>query len=143
MVVVSNPGTYGTRKCSSWFADIQKDPEYKHPKIQHSKNLNIQNSKNPKLFTSTESCIFCWIFGFLDFWIFRFFDFLILDFLCFTFEFSICRNSSKIGFEKKGVCIGIYSVFKGCACRRGVTTYFYVYIHTHTSYTYAQIHVNT
>ena len=43
--------------------------------------------------------------------------------------FPICRNSSKIGFGKNGVCIGIYSVFKGCECRRGVTIYIYVYIH--------------
>ena len=68
-----------------------------------------------------------WIFSFLDFWIFGFMDLWIFgffDFLCFTLVLSICRNSSKIGIGKKnGVCIGIYSVFEGCACRRGVTIY--------------------
>ena len=34
MVVLSNPGTYGTRNASSWCAGIHKDPEYRHPKIQ-------------------------------------------------------------------------------------------------------------
>ena len=47
MVVLSNPGTYGTRKCSSWCADIHKskDPEYKQPEIQKSKNPQIHKSK--------------------------------------------------------------------------------------------------
>ena len=71
-----------------------------------------------------------WIFGFLDFWIF----------LWFTLVFSICRNSSKIGFGKKGVCIGMYSVFKGCACRRGggdhTYTYICIYVNIYT-HTYA------
>ena len=40
----------------------------------------------------------------------------------------ICRNSSKIGFLKNGACIGIYSVFKVCACRGGgVTIHIYIY----------------
>ena len=43
--------------------------------------------------------------------------------------FPICRNSSKIGFGKNGVCIGIYSDFKGRACRRGAGDHIYVYIH--------------
>ena len=73
-----------------------------------------------------------WIFGFLDFWIFGFLDFWsfgILEFLCFTLVFSICRNSSKIGFGKNGVCTGIYSVFKGVRVVGGVTIY--ICIHTH------------
>ena len=51
MVVFSNPGTYGTRKHSSWCADIHKDAEYRHPEIQRSKNPNIQSPKikNPKI----------------------------------------------------------------------------------------------
>ena len=50
MVVLSNPGTCGARKYSSWCPDIHKskDQEYKHPKIQNSKNPKIQKSKNPK-----------------------------------------------------------------------------------------------
>ena len=108
MVVLSNPGTYCTRKCSSWFADVNKskDPEYKHPEIPHSKNPKMQN------FLHLWNLAFFGVFGFLDF-------------LFFTLVCPICRNSSKIGFGKNGVCIGIYSVFKGCACRsRGVTKYF-------------------
>ena len=109
MVVLSNPGTYGTRKCSSWSADIHKskDPEYKHPEIQHSKNPKIQNFY---IYGILQLSLDFWIFGFSDFW-------------CFTLVFPICRNSSKIGFGNNGVCIGIYSVVKGCACRRGVTIY--------------------
>ena len=45
--------------------------------------------------------------------------------------------------EKTGVCIGIYCVFKGCACRRGgdhihrytykcTYIYIYIYMRTHT-----------
>ena len=110
MVVLSNPGTYGTRKCSSWSADIHKskDPEYKHPEIQKSKtfchlwNLAI-------------------IFGFLGFWIF-----CVLH-LC----FQSVETAPKLDSEKNGVCIGIYSVSKGCACRGGgdhIYTYVYIYI---------------
>ena len=152
MVVLSNPGTYGTRKCSSWRADIHKskDPEYKHLELQHSKNPKSKN-KNVRFHRCKKSWIFgfldFWILGFLDFWTLGFWDFWIfLDFwsfgflgsgfwifgfLCFTLVFPICRNSSKIGFGKNGVCVGIYSVFKGCACRRGgYHIYLYIYIHT-------------
>ena len=106
MVVSSNPGTYGTRKCSSWCADIHKskDPKYKHPEIQHSKNpknpkiqksknQKIQKSKNPKIQQSINPkiqkierfrrCKKFWIFGFLDFWIFGLLDFWIFGFLGF------------------------------------------------------------
>ena len=105
MVVLSNPGTCGTRKCSSWCADIHKDPEYKHPEIQHSqkskkfKNPKTQKSKNQKIQISKKSkkktfyiygfLIFLdfWIFGFcfLDFWIFGFLGFWIFGFLLFVF----------------------------------------------------------
>ena len=117
MVVLPNPGTYGTRKCSSWCADIHKDLS-----IQKSNIPKIP--KNPKIRKSNKNARFrrCkkfWIFGFLDS-------------LCFTLVFSICRNSSKIGFGKKDVCIGILSVFKGCACRwGGVTIYMYVCVRTY------------
>ena len=141
MVQLFNPGTYSTRKCSSWCADIHKDPEYRHPKIQKSKNPKIQNklqdSVDVKRFGFLDLGIFrfldLWIFGFLDFgilWIFWVFGFL--DFLCFTLVFSNCRNSSKIGFRKNGVCITIYSVFQGCACRRGGTIYVYTYVFAYT-----------
>ena len=125
MVVLSNPGTYGTRKCSSWCADIykSKDPEYKHPELQHSKNPRIKKSKTPRIqnFPLLRN-----LASFLDFWIFGFFDFWAFGFLCFTVVFPICRNSSKIGFGKNGVCIGIYSAFKGWACRTGGD---HIYIH--------------
>ena len=123
MVVVSNPGTYGTRKCSSWCADIHKskDPEYKHPDIQHSKISKFQKTQNPQKMQDSvdvKSVGFLgfWIVGFVDCWMSGFLDFGFSDFLCFTLVFPICRNSSKIGFGKKGICIGIYSVFKGDVC---------------------------
>ena len=55
--------------------------------------------------------------------------------------FSICRNSSKIGFGKNSVCIGIYSVLKGCACRRGRVTIICIYIYIDAS-TYLCIHLS-
>ena len=66
MVVLSGLGTYGTQKCSSWFADIHKskDPEYKHPEIQHSK---IKKSKNPKIQYFLHLRNLAIFVGFLDF----------------------------------------------------------------------------
>ena len=64
-----------------------------------------------------------WMLGVLDFWIF-----CVLH-LC----FQTVETAPKLDWGKKGVCIGIYSVFKGCACRRGgVTIYIYICIYTHT-----------
>ena len=70
-----------------------------------------------------------WIFGFLDFWIFGFwilgFGFLGLGFLdvwifCVRhLSFQSVETASKLDSEKNGVCISIYSVFKGCSCCRG------------------------
>ena len=124
MVGLSNPGTYGTRKCSSWCADIHKskDPEYKHPEIQHSKNPKIQN------FLHLQNLAI--VFGFLDFWILGFFDFGFGDFGALGFLdfwifcvlhlcFQSVETAPKLDSEENGVCIGIYSVFRGCACRRG------------------------
>ena len=94
IVVLSNPGTYGAQKCSSWCPDIQrsKDPESQNPRIQtfkiqkfkkskNSKTPNTQTSKNPKLQkTRTKSDLYgifdfgmLVILGFLDFWILVFF----------------------------------------------------------------------
>ena len=66
---------------------------------------------------------------FLDFWIFWSFGFLDFRFfgvlhLC----FQSVETAPTLDSEKNGVCIGIYGVFKGCACRRGVTIYIYIYI---------------
>ena len=33
--------------------------------------------------------------------------------------FQSVETAPKLDSEKSGVCIGVYSVFKGCACRRG------------------------
>ena len=44
---------------------------------------------------------------------------------------KICRNSSKVGFGKNGVCIGVYRVFQGCAFHGGdghIYTYIYIAI---------------
>ena len=60
------------------------------------------------------------ILGFLGFWIF-----CVLH-LC----FQSVETAPKLDSEKSGVCIGIYSVFKGCASRRGgdhIYIYMYVY----------------
>ena len=105
MVVLSNRGTYDTRKCSSWCADIHKskDSEYKHPEIQHSKNPkdpNIKKSKHPKIKKSKnlkihkdenvkiaksknklQDSVHVNSFGFCFFWIFSFLDFWIFGFL--------------------------------------------------------------
>ena len=122
MVVLSNPGTYSTRKCSSWCADIHKskDPEYKHPEIQQSKNLKIQESKNPKLFRRCEKF---WIFGFLGFWIFVFYTCV-----------PICGNSSKTGFGKKWRLHRYLLCFGGCACRWGGDHIFNKNTHTCVSF---------
>ena len=46
-----------------------------------------------------------------------FFDFLIFCVLHLCFQ--TVEAAPKLDSEKSGVCNGIYSVFKGCACRRG------------------------
>ena len=107
----------------SWCADIHKDPKYKHPEIQHS--------KNPKLFASTESCIF---FGFLVFWICGLLDFWIFWIFCALHLFSICRNSSKIGFGIHGGCI-VYSFLRGVRVVGGVTIYIYICIYVYNCIT--------
>ena len=71
----------------------------------------------------------CWTFGFLDFWIFGFLGFRVLQ-LC----FQSVETDPTLDSEKGSVCVGIYSVFKGCACRGGVTihTYTHLYLCVHT-----------
>ena len=83
-----------------------------NPNIQKSKNPKIQKSQNPKLFT--ESCEQFWIFGFSDLWIFGCFGFWVLQ-LC----FQSVETDPKLDSEKGSVCLGIYNVFKGCACHTG------------------------
>ena len=64
-------------------------------------------------------------------------------------------TNSKIGLAKNGVCIGIYSVFKGCVCVEGGVTiyiyiciyidiciYIYTYVHVYTTYVYMFIYVH-
>ena len=107
MVVLSNPGTYGTRKCSSWSADIHKskDPEYKHPETQQNQNfLHLRN--------------LAIVFGFLDFWIFRFLDFWIFGFLDFWilgifrfFEFLDFWIFGFLGFWVFGFWIFVFYTF--------------------------------
>ena len=57
----------------------------------------------------------------MDFWILRFLGFWVLQ-LC----FRTVETDPKLDSEKGRVCVGIYSVFKGCACRRWVTRYIYI-----------------
>ena len=66
-------------------------------------------------------------FGFLDFWIFGFLDFWIFCVLHLCFQ-SV-ETAPRLDSEKtNGVCISVYSVFKGCACRSG-GDHMYVYIY--------------
>ena len=69
------------------------------------------------------------MFVFLDFWIFGFCFFL--SFWIFS-VLHLCLESvetaPKLDSEKNGVCISIYSVFKGCACRRRQGEHIYIYI---------------
>ena len=62
-----------------------------------------------------------WIYGFLDFWMF-----CVLH-LC----FQSVETAPKLDSEKNGVCIGIYSVFKGC-----------VYIYVYTSISISMIFIS-
>ena len=105
MAVLSNPGTYGTRKCCSWCADIHKDSENRHPeiqksKIQKSKTAKIQKSKNQKIKKKLQDSVDVKNFEFLDFWIFCFLH------LCFqTVETAPKLDSEKTAF------VSIFTVF--------------------------------
>ena len=57
-----------------------------------------------------------------------------MDFCVLHLCFQSVETAPKLDSEKNGVCIGIFSVFKGCARRRG-GDHIYVYIYTHV-YTY-------
>ena len=111
-------------------------------KIQKSDEKKIQKPKNPKIENVLHLRNLAIVFGFLDFWVFGVWDFWIFGFLDFwVFGFldfwifcvlHLCVQSvetaPKLDSEKNnGVCIGVYSVFKGCACR-GVTMYMHVYV---------------
>ena len=119
MVVLSNPGTYGT---SSGCPDIHrsKDPEYNHPTIPKSRTPKIQN---PKLFTSTESCKQVCFFGFLEVWISGILEFWIFGFLDFgVFVFY------QIWIRTKTAFVSVFTVFlRGVRVVRGVTIYIYMY----------------
>ena len=71
---------------------------------------------------------------FLHFWVFGFLQ------LC----FQSVEADRKFDSEKDSVCVGIYSVFKGCACRRGVTIYVYIHVYIYVyTYTYVYLHIYT
>ena len=124
----------------------------RNPQIQ--KSLKIQKSKTFYIYGILHffGILDFWNFGFFDFWIFGFFGFSLifgfsdfwifrcLDFWVFGFWdfwifcvlhlcFQSVATAPKLDSEKNGVCIGIYSVFKGCACRGGGDHIFlYMYI---------------
>ena len=115
MVVLSNPGTCGTRKCSSWCADIHKDPEYRHPEIQKSNNPYIYG-------------ILLFVAGFLDFGILRFLDFWISCVLHLCFQ-SV-DTAPKLDSEKAAF-VSVFTVFlRGLRVVGGVTIYIYIYVCT-------------
>ena len=104
-----------------------------HPEIQHSKIPKIQKSRKMQ---DSIDVIFFWIFGFLDF----------LIFCVLRLRFQSVETAPKLDLEKNSVCIGIYSVFKGCACRRGgdhIRMYTRVYRHVHyvCQYVYTYMYV--
>ena len=109
MVVLSNPGTYVHGNAVPAM-QISTSLRIQNTSIQKSNIPKIPKSKTPKIF---------------GFWV--------LGFLCFALVFPICRNSSKIGFGKNGVCIGIYSVFWVVRVVGGGD---HIYIHTEVLYTY-------
>ena len=49
-----------------------------------------------------------------------------MGFLALQLCFQFVDTNPKLDSEKNGVCIGIYRVFRGCACR-GVGDYIYIY----------------
>ena len=67
-----------------------------------------------------------WILGFLDFKIFGF-----LGFLCSTLVFSICRNSSNIGFGKKTAFVTVFTVFLRGVRVVGGGDHIYIYIYVY------------
>ena len=75
------------------------------------------------------------MFVFLEFWIFNFW---VLH-LC----FQSVKTDPKLDSEKGSICVGTYSDFKECACRRGgdhIHTYIHMYIYIRT-YIYTYIHM--
>ena len=98
-----------------------------NPKIQTSQNPKIQKSR--KMQDSVDVKSFCFFdFEFLCFWIF--FGFWVLQ-LC----FQSVETDPRLDAEKGSVCVGIYSVLKGCACGRGGDhTYVYIYIAVETTF---------
>ena len=150
MVALSNPGTYGTRKCSSWCAEIPqvegsrrqapRNSIFQKPKIKKK-----QKSKNPKKNARFRRCksfrfldFWIWdfqIFGFWDFGIFSVFGFLgfwVFGFFCVLHLcFQSVETAPKLDSEKKKRRLYRYlQCFKGCACRGGrVTICMYIYIY--------------
>ena len=55
--------------------------------------------------------------------------------------FQYVETDPKLDSEKGSVCVGIYSVFKGCACRRG-GDHMYIYIYMYAS-AFASIFTST
>ena len=143
MVVLSNPGTYGTQKCSSWCADIRrsKDPEYKHPEIQnYEKNPKTQKSKNPtfqknpkiqKHVARFRRCEKFWILGFLEVWVFGLLG-------VFVFGFGDFWAFGFLDFRSRCLTT-VMDKWAKCACLRVVGgwahiyIYMYMYIHVHMS----------
>ena len=82
----------------------------------------------------------CLDFGFLEFWDFGLF--VVGSFVFYTCVSNLYTQLQNWIRKKNGVCIGIYSVFKGCACRRRVTIYIYIHIYV-CVYTYEDMHMYT
>ena len=123
-----------------------KDPEYKHPKIQHSKNQKIQKSKNPNIQKSKNlkiqksknpknpkipkspnpktnarfrRCKKFWIFGLLDFRIF-----CVLH-LC----FQSVETAPKLDSEKTAF-VWVFTVFLRGVRVVGGGDHIYIYTYT-------------
>ena len=99
-------------------------------KIQKAKTPNIQKSKNLRIHKSIflQGSADVKSFGlFLIFSVFSFLDFF--GFWVLQLCFQSVEADPQLDSQKGSVCVGIYSVLKGCACRWGVTIYVYIYIY--------------
>ena len=63
-----------------------------------------------------------------------------MDFCVLHLCFQSVDTAPKLDSEKNGVCIGIYSVFRGVRVVGGVTMYIYIYIHAYM-YIYMYIYI--
>ena len=136
----NNRTKYKTTKTHCKYQKTSKLQKSNNPKtkVQNSEPPKIQKlkiqktTKNPKFIKSMESCKKAWILGFLDFSILGIWDLWILGSFAFPvllFDMNAAsENEPKSDQQKSRFRIGVYSILKGSACRRGRTMYIYICI---------------